>query len=81
VIRFNPVLRKTDIAFRENNKEMTFSLHSLLKVESCNGVFGEASFIDVRESEKHKTFENFEKYEGKLIKFSLSDIWDYIDKL
>ncbi|MBL5824256.1 hypothetical protein JBO39_23940 [Serratia marcescens] len=61
--------------------EMTFSLHSLLKVESCNGVFGEASFIDVREGEKHKTFNSFEEYEGKIVKFSLSDIWDYTDKL
>lgn len=61
--------------------EMTFSLHSLLKVESCNDVFGEASFIDVRENEKHKSFESFEAYKGKTLKFSLSDIWDYTDKL
>jgi hypothetical protein len=61
--------------------EMTFSLHSLLQVTSCNGVFGKASFIDIRESENHKTFETFDKYKDKIIEFSLSDIWDYTDKL
>lgn len=55
-------------------------LHSLLEVESCNGVFGKAVFIDIREAAKYKTFETFEEYKGKSIEFSLSDICDYTDE-
>lgn len=62
-------------------EEMALSMFSLLQVNSCNGVFGAATFIDVRDSEKYKTFENFEKFKGKTINFSMSDIWDYTDNI
>ncbi len=61
--------------------DMTFSMHSVLQVTSCNSVFGKATFIKVQESQKHKTFDSFDQYKGETIEFSLSDIWDYTDKL